>query len=152
MRIAISPSAIIATIAVVCACGGSAWAGASISGAQIRDSSLSGADVRNGSISARDLAPSARMSARHLTPHVREASALGAGPVRVMCADGEVATGGGGAAPGLWRSEPVADASGIARGWIIEGDLPAAAAPSTSGAPGAHADTVTSAHVICTAS
>jgi hypothetical protein len=58
---------VVACVAVVLACGGSAVAGSLITGAQIQDESVTGADIRDGSVGARDLAPTVRAAATTTT-------------------------------------------------------------------------------------
>jgi hypothetical protein len=58
-----SPSMVIACLALVLACAGSAVAGVLVTGAQIRDGSITGADVLDGSLRTADLEPGARAAA-----------------------------------------------------------------------------------------
>lgn len=63
-----SPGTVIACVALVLACGGSATAASLITSAQVKDESLTGADVRDGSLARADLAASARSSATRRGP------------------------------------------------------------------------------------
>lgn len=141
---------IIAIIALVCACSGSAIAGSAlVSGAQIRDNTVTGRDVRTASVHRSDLAPDATV----LQTVTREAHALGAGPVTASCAQGEAVVGGGGNAPQMWKSQPHAAPGGAGEsdGWTVQGKLPATqpTGATTGTGPIATVDYVTTAYVIC---
>jgi hypothetical protein len=142
-----SPSTIIAVVALVAACSGSAFAGGMmITGKDVVNGSITGADLRRGTITRADLAASAR---RPVTV-TRTAHQLGAGPVTVMCDSGEVAVGGGGNAVGMWESQPHVDANGQADGWTVMGRQPSAPAGGSGGTgPVASSDSNTVAYVIC---
>ena len=59
-RLRPSPSMVVAGIALVLACAGSATAGVLVTGSQVKDGSLTGADVRDGSLTDADLAVQAQ--------------------------------------------------------------------------------------------
>lgn len=146
LRPHITASNLIALLALVLACTGSAWAGATIvTGAQIRDGSISGIDLRNGSVRRADLDPAARMP----NVVVRDAHELGAGPVTVLCQGGEQALGGGGSAPQMWKSEPVLSDTRQPVGWTVAGQLDQPAEPQGGDGPTTVVDPVTVAYVIC---
>lgn len=147
LRRLISASNLIALLALVLACGGSAWAGATmVSGAQIRDGSVSGIDLRNGGVRRADLDVGARVP----NVVVRDAHELGAGPVTVLCQGGERALGGGGSAPNMWQSQPTVNDAFQPVGWTVSGRLDQGGGPQGEGdGPVAVIDPVTVAYVIC---
>jgi hypothetical protein len=55
MRIRVTPSFVVAVLALVVACGGSAYAGVLIGSQQIKDNSVTSADIKNGTLKAKDL-------------------------------------------------------------------------------------------------
>jgi hypothetical protein len=141
------PATIVAIVALVLACAGSAVAGAQmVSGRQVVDGSLTGRDLRNGSVQRTDLAAGARMP----VTTTREAHAFGT-TAQVRCATGEVAVGGGGSVHAMDESKPILDDQGVAVGWVVSGTAddgtPDGAAAGDG--PVAHADTAAQAYVIC---
>jgi hypothetical protein len=143
-----SAATMLAVVALVLACTGSAFAGSVlISGKQIKDSSVTGTDIHRASIHRSDLAN----DATDVPVITREAHTFGAGPVTVTCHSGEHATGGGGNSPQMWKSQPHADANGQTDGWTVQGRMPS---PEPNGAapgdgPVASSDQVTVAYVLC---
>lgn len=148
-KLKVSPALVVAVIALVVACAGSATAASLITGAQIKNGTVTGADVRNKSLTGKDVKPRS-LVARHLrgrlpvaslsseavdelqqtivTTRVAASVSIGAfnrAEASVECPEGQVATGGGGELierPWLGeirRSAPILDGAGIPRGWTI---------------------------------
>ena len=145
-----SAATVLAVVAIVLACTGSAFAGSAlIGGQQIRDNSLTGKDVKDASIHRSDLAADATSSAPITV--TREAHQMGAGPVSVTCQAGEHVTGGGGNSPQMFKSQPHQDVNGATDGWIVQGRMPdpQPQGDAAGSGPVAIGDQITTAYVIC---